>query len=261
MSISTVSINVRDLARSRDFYTTYLRAEVLEESDEQVVLDLVTARAVLRRVDAAEDSPWRPDDLQRGFRHIGFKVADTDRLFARIEADGVPVHLAPLDAEGGVRIAFFFDPDGTLLEFVQGDLQYHEVTDEALVQAEYALGVPERPRFDHVAETVEDFETTQAFYAPLGFTHHGTLEQPADPHGFRIRFLKSGNSVLEIFTYESDTNATPRVPGAPGLDSLRLSGFTPPPGALEPDGALLDPDGLALRAEHGGAEQRQGAER
>lgn len=249
MSISTLSINVRDLAASRMFYEKYLLAEVLEEEPSHVLLDLVTATLRLQVVDEAAESAWSTDDLHRGFRHIGFKVDDTDRLFAQVEAAGVPIHLAPLNAEGGVRIAFFFDPDGTLLEFVQGDLQYHEVNDDALVQAEYALGVPARPRFDHVAETVESFEATEAFYAPLGFVHHGTIEQASDPRGFRIRFLKSEDSVLEIFTYETDKSPTPRTPGAPGFDAVHLRRLTSSAGAPEPDGTVLDPDGLALRAD------------
>lgn len=251
MSIESITINVRDVEVSRSFYQKYLLAKVLEEDGEHALLDLVTATIRLQVVDGSAASPWLADDLHRGFRHIGFKVADTDELFARIESDGVPIHLAPLDAEGGVRIAFFYDPDGTLLEFVQGDLQYHHVADQELVDAEYALGVPDRPRFDHVAETVEDFEATQAFYAPLGFTHHGSIEQAADPRGFRIRFLKAEDSVLEIFTYESEKTPTTHVPEAPGFDSVVLSGGEqwPPAGSGVEAGVVVDPDGLVLRNE------------
>lgn len=249
MSISTLSVNVRDLAVSRAFYEKHLAAVVLEDEPTHVLLDLVTATLRLQIADSSAESAWSSNDLHRGFRHIGFKVEDTDRLFAQVEADGIPVHLAPLNAEGGVRIAFFYDPDGTLLEFVQGDLQYHQVNDEELVQAEYALGVPERPRFDHVAETVESFEATEAFYAPLGFRHHGTIEQASDPRGFRIRFLKSGDSVLEIFTYDTDKTPTPRVPGAPGFDAVHLGRLTASTGEQQADGTVLDPDGLALRAD------------
>lgn len=250
MSIESIRINVRDVAVSRAFYAKHLAAEVIEEDHEHALLDLVTATIHLQRVDGSVASAWDRDDLHRGFRHIGFKVADTDALFAGVEADGVPVHLAPIDAEGGVRIAFFYDPDGTLLEFVQGHLQYHAVADQELVDAEHALGVPERPRFDHVAETVGDFEATQTFYAPLGFRHHGSLEQPTDPRGFRIRFLTQENTVLEIFTYEAGTTPTPPAPGSPGFDSVVLSGGEawPPRGATTHDDLVLDPDGMVLRS-------------
>lgn len=253
MSIESIRINVRDVAVSRAFYTKHLAAEVLEEDREHALLDLVTATIRLQRVDGSIASTWQPDDLHRGFRHIGFKVADTDALFAGVEADGVPVHLAPLNAEGGVRIAFFYDPDGTLLEFVQGDLQYHAVADQELVDAEHALGVPERPRFDHIAETVEDFEATRDFYAPLGFRHHGSIDQASDPRGFKIRFLTQENTVLELFTYEAEKTPTPPAPGSLGFDSVVLSGgeVWPPQGASRHEDLVLDPDGLVLRNDLG----------
>lgn len=251
MSIESINVNVRDVSTSRAFYEKYLTARVLEEDAEHALLDLVTATIRLQRIDGSSPSAWSSDDLHRGFRHIGFKVDDTDALFARVEADGVPVHLAPIDAEGGVRIAFFYDPDGTLLEFVQGDLQYHDVVDHALVEAEYALGVPDRPRFDHVAETVESFDATEGFYAPLGFGHHGTIEQASDPRGFRIRFLKDGDSVLEIFTYGVEKTPSRHVPGAPGFESIVLSGgqVWPPTGSDVRGDVVVDPDGLVLRRE------------
>lgn len=205
MAIKNIRITVTDIARSIEFYRTFLAAEVVGEvSEERALLDLVTATFELTRVTDPADSTWEADDLQRGFRHIGFKVADVDALVAPLKAADVPFHLDPLEAEGGVRIAFFYDPDGTLLELVERDLQYHEIVSDALVTAERALGVPGRPRFDHVAVTVDDFEATKAFYTPLQFGHIGTIHQPHDPRGFRIDFLKSGDTVLEIFTYEAE---------------------------------------------------------
>ena len=83
--------------------------------------------------------------------------------------------------------------------------------------AERALGVPERPRFDHVAVTVDDRAATDAFYAPLGFSFIGTIEQPHDPRGFSIGYLKSGATVLEVFTYEAGTQTRSPQPDAPGF--------------------------------------------
>ena len=187
------------------------------------MLDVVSATVELRRIDEAQPSTWEADDLQRGFRHIGFKVAKVDPLAAVLKAGGVPFHLDPLNAEGGVRITFFFDPDGTLLELVEGDLQYHAIADARGVAAERALGVPERPRFDHVAVTVKNFAATQGFYGPFGFTHIGTINQPNDPRGFRINYLKGGDTVLEVFTYDADKRGrTPQL-DATGFVCARLT--------------------------------------
>ena len=232
MPISKILINVHDVQRSVDFYVSQLDAEVIGEvTEHSALLDLVTATVRLEHVIAPEASTWIPDDLQKGFRHVGFKVAAVDPLVARLDAAGVEFHLRPIDAEGDVRIAFFFDPDGTLLELVEGDIQYHAIASESGVAAERALGVPERPRFDHVALTVDDFAAAERFYAPLDFEHIGTINQPNDPRGFQIDYLKGGDTVLEVFAYES-----PKLTRDPQLDSL---GFVAVQltGAAEVDGA------------------------
>lgn len=224
MPIQNVIINATDVARSVDFYTRFLEARVVGEATaERAVLDLVTATVELRAAEPAASS-WVPDDQQRGFRHVGFKVEQVDPRATVLKDAGVPFHLDPLDAEGGVRICFFFDPDGALLELVQGDLQYAAVHDEAGVAAERALGVPDRPRFDHVAVTVQDRSAADAFYRPLGFSFIGTIEQPSDPRGFSIGYLKSGDTVLEVFTYAAGTRERAPEPAVPGFAYAELAG-------------------------------------
>ncbi|SDT35531.1 Catechol 2,3-dioxygenase [Friedmanniella luteola] len=249
MPIQNVIVNATDVQRSVDFYTKYLDAELVGEATaERAVLDLVTATLELRAVPAAE-STWVPDDLQRGFRHVGFKVDRVDPRADVLKGAEVPFHLDPLDAEGGVRICFFYDPDGTLLELVEGDLQYARVLDADGVAAERALGVPDRPRFDHVAVTVDDRAATDAFYSPLGFSFIGTIEQPHDPRGFSIGYLKSGATVLEVFTYEAEKQSRTPQPDAPGFAWAEISGAAPTTGVTPVTtasgaGVLADADGF-----------------
>lgn len=75
--------------------------------------------------ESTKPSEWIPNALQLGMRHIAFKVKSVDATAARLKAAGVEFALEPLNATGGVRIAFFKDPDGTLLEIVEGELEYH----------------------------------------------------------------------------------------------------------------------------------------
>lgn len=64
----------------------------------------------------------------RGFRHVGFKVASVDKVSPNLDSAGVLFRLRPLHIpELDVRIAFFFDPDGTVLEIVEGHAQYPRV--------------------------------------------------------------------------------------------------------------------------------------
>ena len=250
MPITNVIINAADLRRSADFWTTHLDAQVAELDDDRIVLDVVTATIELRQAAVAGTSTWVADDQQRGFRHLGFKVDRVDPRAAALKAAGVPFHLDPLDAEGGVRICFFFDPDGTLLELVEGDLQYAETLDADLVAVERALGVPDRPRFDHVAVTVADRDATDAFYAPLGFTLMGTIEQPHDPRGFHIGYLRSGPSVIEVFTYDAGTRGREPQPDLPGFSAVVLDDLDRARAADGPSdlggGLRTDPDGLVL---------------
>jgi catechol 2,3-dioxygenase-like lactoylglutathione lyase family enzyme len=248
LAIESVLLNVTDIPRSVEFYRRHLDAVVVESGDERAVLDLATARLELTRVDAPAASTWVGDDLQRGFRHVGFKVSDLDARVAALHEAGVPFHLEPIHAEGDVRITFFFDPDGTLLELVEGPLQYHEVYDREAVEQDWGLGDPDRPRFDHVAETVADLDATTDHYAKLGYLVMSGIHQPSDDRGFEITFLRDGDSSLEIFTYDRAEKAE-RAPqlDAAGFVAVGFGGGTAPGTSVgETAGRTVytDPDGL-----------------
>jgi catechol 2,3-dioxygenase-like lactoylglutathione lyase family enzyme len=251
MPIKKVVVNCSDVQRSVEYYTRFLELQVVGEvTPHRAVLDAVSATIELRAAaKPADQSTWISDDLQKGFRHIGFKVDRLDERADVLKAAGVPFHLDPLDAEGEVRICFFYDPDGTLLEMVQGDLQYASVLDPDGVEKERALGVPSRPRFDHIAVTIEDRAKTSDYYKEnYGFSFIGTIEQPHDSRGFSIGYLKSGDTVIEVFTYQREkTFREPQLDVA-GFAYADLAG-DPPPNLTElsaPDGTTVyvDPDGF-----------------
>jgi catechol 2,3-dioxygenase-like lactoylglutathione lyase family enzyme len=257
MPIKNVVVNCTDVQRSVEYYTKFLELRVVgEPTPERAVLDAVTATVELRAVgNGREQSTWSPDDLQKGFRHIGFKVDRIDERAAVLKAGGAEFKLDPLDAEGQVRICFFYDPDGTLLELIQGDLQYAEILDADGVARERALGVPERPRFDHVAVTIQDRDATSAFYREHhGFEFIGTIEQPHDRRGFHIGYLKGGDTVLEVFTY--DVHTTDREPqmDVAGFAYAELDGDVPELASIaSPDGTkvYVDPDGFTFAVSSG----------
>ncbi len=249
MPIRSVVINVTDVARSVDFYRQLLDARVVESDADSAVLDVVTATLRLRRVPAGEVSTFVADDLQAGFRHVGFKVADLQDRVVRLHAADVPFHLEPIHAEGDVWITFFSDPDGTLVELVEGPLRYHETYDQAAVDADWALGDPDRPRFDHIGETVADLDVTRSYFEQLGYLRMAGIHQPNDSRGFEIDFLRDGDTSLEIFTF-SGAAKTRREPQlmAPGFAAVEFDGHVPanatPLGAVEGSPRFADPDGL-----------------
>jgi catechol 2,3-dioxygenase-like lactoylglutathione lyase family enzyme len=114
--------------------------------------------------------------------------------------------MEPTNAVGGVRIAFFKDPDGTLLELVQGELQYHKAGTAAPVVNEQPS--EDRPLvFDHVAISVINLDETLRYYRDmLGFPVLGQLFFN-DSRGFVITNVQAGTSVLELFSFSSPMTA------------------------------------------------------
>ncbi|GAB3601057.1 VOC family protein [Microbacterium tumbae] len=247
MAITSILLNVADIPRSVDFYTRLLGARPVTIGADEAVLDVVTATIRLLRIERPAASTWIPDDLQRGYRHIGFKVADLDERVAALREEGVTFHLEPIHAEGDVRITFFYDPDGALVELVEGPLRYHEVYDRAAVDADWGLGDPDRPRFDHVAESVADADATHEHYARRGYVLMAGIHQPHDDRGFEITFLRDGDTSIEVFAFGAEMTA--REPQLDALGFLAVEIEGEPVGATacgEAGGRvfLVDPDGL-----------------
>jgi catechol 2,3-dioxygenase-like lactoylglutathione lyase family enzyme len=145
-----------------------------------------------------------PDDCQLGMRHIAFKVKSVDATAARLKKAGVTFTLEPTNATGEVRIAFFKDPDGTLIEIIEGELIYHVQAQKPLPVPVPTGGAPGKSElcYDHVALTVANLEKSLAFYQGiLNFPVLGQLIM-GDERGFVITYLQFGNSVLELFSFE-----------------------------------------------------------
>lgn len=197
-----VEIGCRDLDRSVDFYQGLLGFEPVPGrpgllTRGTVLLELVEVGA------QGDQGGWVNDDLQGGIRHLGMKVGDVDRQIRRLESAGVTVLSQPADVLGDVRIAFFLDPDGARLEFIQGNLAYQQIWSPELAAAEAQQPPGEGPRFDHVAVTVSDLPSALAFWRDrFGFEVIGQLRHYGDPRGFLMTYLQAGQAVLEVFSFD-----------------------------------------------------------
>ena len=122
-----VAITVRDMERSVAFYRDLLGFDVLGQllvnKGRMKLVYLRSGGAYVElfeyRDHDAETAVGVPDTVG-GFKHLALQTDDVDGLAARLKAAGIEFTLDPLDAEGGVRLAFFRDPDGNLLEIVSG---------------------------------------------------------------------------------------------------------------------------------------------
>ncbi|GIH65721.1 hypothetical protein Msi02_65380 [Microbispora siamensis] len=263
--IRHVEIGVADLARSLDFYRDLLDLTPAEGPAESAGVAWLPAGSVLLKLVETGDGDlggWVNDDLQRGIRHIGFKVGDVDLRAERVRDAGVPFTLPPLDAVGGVRIAFFQDPDGTHLEITDNHLRYHRVASPQLAERE-RLAALSRPRtappvFDHVAVTSAGLDAALAFYRDtLGYEVIGQIAQDQDPRGFLITYMLAGDAVLEVFTFTAPTTASPWTPDPcrRGFRHIAIAVRDPEEAAsrlteagarVARNGVLVDADGVPL---------------
>lgn len=263
--IHHIELGVRDLERSTDFYGGVLGLpEVpapLPTPSGGRWFDAGTALLTLVPVNGLGSSgAWRNDDLQAGVRHLGFKVGDVDTAVADVEGAGLTVLSAPANVVGDVRIAFFLDPDGTRLEFVQGTLSYQEVSTPSLAEAEAArtLAAGDPYRFDHVAVTVDNLAAATHFYRDgLGWREIGNIRHRDDERGFLMSYLQAGSAAMEVFSFDVTTSPSPWT-SDPGLLGVRAVGVTmdhrrgarpigiPVEPALGVSADVLSPDGCPL---------------
>lgn len=143
-AFSHAAIGVRDMDRSLHFYRDLLGFRVSQDRTEEFPRPdggVSERRAVYLRwregphegfvvLDHQLDGPrgQAAEFLQVGLHHIGFWVEDLREIFARAEAGGATVVLAPTesdtqaygeDAGGQVLTVIFMDPDGTLIQLDQ----------------------------------------------------------------------------------------------------------------------------------------------
>jgi catechol 2,3-dioxygenase-like lactoylglutathione lyase family enzyme len=249
MSVQYVEIGSSDPDRTVDFYRSLLDLTELTDtpwpSGDGGARWLSAGPVLLKVVDAGAGDlgGWRNDDLQRGMRHIGFKVGNVDHSAERVRDAGVRFSVEPTDAVGGVRLCFFDDPDGTRLEFIDGHLTYTTVGNAELADTERVAAERRAPHaapiFDHVATTVADLDATLTYYRDhFGYQVIGRLRHSRDARGFLITYLSAGDGVLEVFSYDVPTE--PAIP-PPDKSRLGLRGI----GIGVPD-PQIDPDGVPL---------------
>jgi catechol 2,3-dioxygenase-like lactoylglutathione lyase family enzyme len=131
--LAHVAITVSDLSRALDFYRGLLGFHLLghldwpDDPDGLTITLLDTGRGTLELFSYA-NVPVKPalpaDDMRAGLQHLALDVTDLDAIAEQLACAGVPFTIEPKNIPGGVRIAFFTDPDGTSIELIEGDLAF-----------------------------------------------------------------------------------------------------------------------------------------
>lgn len=119
-----VAIIVSDYAQSKQFYTTMLGAEILEETyraeRQSYKLDLKFADGSQIELFSFPNPPPRPTTPEAcGLRHLAFRVENIEQAVEFLAQNTIVYEPIRTDELTGKRFTFFRDPDGLPLEFYE----------------------------------------------------------------------------------------------------------------------------------------------
>ena len=123
-SIEHVTVRVRDMEASIDYYQRMFEARVILRRNlsggrkiaflriGESLLELMAFGPAKEPVDAREHF---------GFHHIGIKTDDFERTYKDLKAKGADFLGEPFEPTPGIRLAFLRDPNGAVIELAQRD--------------------------------------------------------------------------------------------------------------------------------------------
>jgi catechol 2,3-dioxygenase len=255
LSLTSIHLRVRDLARSLDFYTRQLGFVVLTADSTFAALATSPDAPALLQLTAAPTAPVAPDDAA-GLFHAALLFPERPALGLWLRrAAELGVSFDGFSDHGVSEAIYFNDPDGNGLEFYVdrptaqwpkssgGDLtMFTRPLDLPGLLAAGAASSPADPRplagarWGHLHLRVTDLDRAQSFYnATLGTT----LMQR---FGDSARFLAADgyHHHLGLNTWTRSRRAQPA--GVLGLAEATFAHR----GTAAPQ-SLQDPDGIALR--------------
>jgi catechol 2,3-dioxygenase-like lactoylglutathione lyase family enzyme len=119
LSTHHVAISTSDLARLRAFYTETLGLPIVGGFPGQSIIFIGAGGMA---IEIEEETGPAAGTHRAGWNHLAWEVADVDAACAELSARGVPFPIAPQDfppETPTMRVAFFEDPDGNLIELIQ----------------------------------------------------------------------------------------------------------------------------------------------
>lgn len=131
-----VGITVKNLEKSLKFYSEILGFQVLSRKENRE-LKIVSALIQIGQLrvemfSPIEDAPSIPKLIEygmegvgvrirerTGLNHLSIRVDNIDSVFENLKNNGIKFVVEPKLTGSGSKIAFFTDPDGTLIELIQ----------------------------------------------------------------------------------------------------------------------------------------------
>lgn len=111
-----VALRTPNFAAMEQFYSQTLGFPIVRRWDERTIIFIDIGSTTIELIGRAEaTADTKPAG---GWDHVALLVDNVDEAYAELVEKGVRIRSAPVDA-GDVRIAFFFDPDGNVLELFE----------------------------------------------------------------------------------------------------------------------------------------------
>ena len=121
-----VSLNCRDVAAQERFYVKYFgfqRSRTFRpgKPNQFVMLKLGSVRLELYPSDSV-NADQKGGEQPVGFKHLAFDASQLEPVIESLRADGIePDPIVDLSKHiAGCRVVFFRDPEGNLIEFLEG---------------------------------------------------------------------------------------------------------------------------------------------
>lgn len=124
-SIHHIAIICSDYHRSKYFYTTVLKLEIIREvyreERQSNKLDLALNGQYIIELFSFPSPPLRPSRPEAcGLRHLAFSVANLENVLAHLNKQGIAAEPIRTDEYTGKRFTFIADPDGLPIELYEG---------------------------------------------------------------------------------------------------------------------------------------------
>jgi glyoxylase I family protein len=111
-----IGLRTPNFAALEEFYTKTLEFPVTKRWDDVQIIFIDIGSTTIELI--GRDNATAETNPTGGVDHLALHVENVDEAFAELVAKGVKIRSEPKDFKD-VRIAFFFDPDGNVLELVQ----------------------------------------------------------------------------------------------------------------------------------------------
>jgi len=120
--VQHVAVVTTDVERAARFYTEVLgfKESLRLETTHSGTIVFVSANGTQLELFGG-GKPKEPGESEGkvGFPHVALLVDDVDGEYERLKALGVEFDMPPTEAEAGIRLAFFKDPDGNRFEIIK----------------------------------------------------------------------------------------------------------------------------------------------